>query len=237
MRKVQFVNDHFYHIYNRGVEKRDVFLDQNDYIRFIHNLFEFNDIRPAPAYDRRNVGNRISYIGNVGNPISNIKRERIVDVICFSLMPNHFHLLLRQVSEKGITKFLRKLGVGYTNAFNLKNKRVGPLFQGKFKAAHINNDVYLTHISRYIHLNPLELKEPQWKEKGVGDWPSADNFLSSYRWSSYPDFIGQSNFPSIINGQEFILENYFNNDILEYKKFIQEWAERDVKDISNFILE
>lgn len=228
MRKVQFVNQEFYHIYNRGVEKRDIFLIQNDYIRFVHNLYEFNDIHPAPEYSRRNVGYQVSHMKR--------KRERIVDVVCFCLMQNHYHLLLRQISEGGISLFLRKLGAGYVNAFNLKYNRVGHLFQGPFKATHIKTDVYLTHISRYIHLNPLELKEPNWKEIGIKDWPAADNFLHSYRWSSYLDFIGHDNFPSVINGQDFILE-YFDGDISEYKNFIREWAEKDIENISNLILE
>jgi putative transposase len=229
MRKVQFVNQNFYHIYNRGVEKRDIFLDQNDYIRFIHNLYEFNDIYPAPEYKRStNVGSGTSHI--------NRKRERLIDVVCFSLMPNHFHLLLKQIKENGITIFMRKLGTGYSNAFNLKNDRVGPLFQGTFKATHVNNDVHFTHISRYIHLNPLELREPRWKEAGIKDWSLADKFLSSYRWSSYLDFIGQSNFPSIINGRDFVLE-YFNGDTNRYKNFLRGWTEKDIKDIDGLIFE
>lgn len=215
MRKIKFTNQNFYHIYNRGVEKRNIFLEQNDYIRFIHNLYEFNNIYPAPEYSRCHMMDKT------------LQRERLVDVICFSLMPNHFHLLLRQIRDNGITDFLRKIGTGYTMAFNLKNNRVGPLFQGTFKAIHIKNDIYLTHVSRYIHLNPLALKEPKCKEVGIKNWPAANKFLNAYKWSSYLDFIGRINFPSIINGKNFIL-NYFDKDIGKYRNFIKEWTEINV---------
>ncbi len=227
MRKIQFANQQFYHIYNRGVEKRNIFLDKNDHIRFIHNLYEFNDIKLAQEYSRLNVGGLASHIR---------KRERLVDIVCFCLMPNHFHLLLRQIKDGGITAFLHKLSTGYTMAFNLKNKRTGSLFQGPFKAAQIKDDNYLIHLSRYIHLNPLEIKKPNWKEAGIIDWSAAEEFLKSYRWSSYLDFIGCGNFPSIINERDFILE-FFDKDILKYRKFVQEWTIKDTQEISDIIIE
>ncbi len=90
----------------------------------------------------------------------------LVEILCFCLMPNHFYLILKQLIEGGILLFMQKLA-GYVYYFNLKFKRIRSLFQGKFKAIEIDNENYLLHLSRYQHLNPLELIEPDWKEDGI----------------------------------------------------------------------
>lgn len=224
-----FVNDNFYHIYNRGVEKRQIFMDKSDYFRFIHDLYEFNDKNMV-----LNVLRRI----NEGNPISFIKvvkpREMLVEILCYCLMPNHYHLFLRQRLDGGISKFLQKLGIGYTNYFNLKYERNGVLFQGKFKAVPVETDVQFTHISRYIHLNPIEIVESNWKEEGIKDWRKVEKFLESYRWSSYLDYIGKKNFPSLIK-RDFLF-NYFDNE-KEYQKFVKEWALKDTETIKDLAME
>jgi len=134
-------------------------------------------------------------------------------------MPNHFHLIIKQRIENGIVLFMQKLGSGYTNYFNLKYKRVGPLFQGRFKAISIENDNYLMHLSRYIHLNPIELIKPNWKISGIRNLSKSNRFLEKYRYSSYQDYIGKKNFPSIT--QRDFINQYFKNT-KEYKKFVQE---------------
>lgn len=230
MRDIEFVNNEYYHIYNRGVDKRKIFLTKNDYIRFLHDLYEFNDEKPAPEFTR------IKH--NVGFPKSHIEddfRKELVNIICFCLMPNHYHLILEQLVDGGISKFMRKLGVGYANAFNIKYKRSGALFQGRFKAIHIKSDIYLTHLSRYIHLNPVELKEKNWKENGIKSWSKVNNFLEDYQYSSYLDYVGKRNFPSTTN-RELILE-MFDNDKDKYKKFVKEWMVEDLSRVEDLILE
>ncbi len=226
MREVDFANNEYYHIYNRGVDKRKVFLNKNDYIRFLHDLYEFNDKNPAPEFSRvKNVGSLASHIES---------RKKLVNVICFCLMPNHFHLIIEQLIDDGISRFMHKLGTGYTNGFNLKYKRSGSLFQGTFKAVYIKNETYLTHLSRYIHLNPVELKEKNWKESGIKDWEKANELLENYRYSSYLDYIGKENFPSIIN-RKLILDIFDNEK--KYKKFVREWLVKDLSNIEDLILE
>lgn len=114
-------------------------------------------------------------------------------------MPNHYHLLLRQEADHGIPRFMQKLGTAYTMYFNVKNKRVGPLFQGRYKAVHIGDEPYLLHLSRYIHINPLDLEYPKWKEKGVGSPMKARKFLEAYPWSSYRDYLGYNTYPDILD--------------------------------------
>ena len=121
MRKQKLVSDSIYHVFNRGVEKRRVFMDEHDYSRFVNNLAIFNDVRAV-----LNAKYRIKEIKSIDN------REPLIDILAFCLMPNHFHLLLRQKEDNGISKFMNKIGVGYTNYFNWKYERGGPVFQGAF---------------------------------------------------------------------------------------------------------
>ncbi len=186
----------YYHIYNRGVEKRKIYMDKNDYYRFIHDLYEFNDSAPTNPNHSRIDRSRTSI---------NSKRDCLVEIICFCLMPNHYHLLLSANDKNNLTQFMRKIGTGYTNYFNKRYDRTGHLFQGKYKSVLIENDEYLIHLSRYIHLNPIKNKGASIKQ------------LNKYKYSSYLDYTGKINFPSLIS-KEF-LENYFQ-DAKDYKKFI-----------------
>ena len=128
---------------------------------------------------------------------------------------------------------MQKLGTGYSMYFNQKYQRVGSLFQGRFKAVLVENDNYLLHLSRYIHFNPVELIEPNWKTKGVKNLAKSNRFLEKYRFSSYLDYIGKKNFSSITQ-RDFINE-YFENP-KEYKKFMQEYISVD-DNIESLILE
>ncbi len=230
MRRIQFVNDYFYHIYTRGTEKRNILLKEVDYFRFIHDLYEFNNVKATLNLARDIVR------GSTSNNISNNKkpRELLVEIIAFCLMPNHFHLILRQLKEKGITKFMQKLGTGYTMYFNQKNKRTGALFQGRFKAILVDKDNYFLPLVNYVHLNPVELIEPNWKEEGIRDRKKVNEFLEDYRWSSYPDYVGIKNFPSVINKEFFT--SYFKNEE-NYKNFVNQWLTKDLELIKNTILE
>lgn len=204
-----------YHVYNRGVEKRDVFCERVDYIRFIHDLFEFNDTRSALQFDRRYQPE-----DNVGSRTSNIRRgERLVEILCFCLMNNHYHMLVRPIVDDGLTIFMRKLGTGYTNAFNAKNERVGPLFQGKYKVKHVDREEYLRHLVCYIHLNPLKFCRVLYKNKKI-DFDKTWNKLNKYRWSSHLDYLGEDNFGSVIE-KKFILELFGSS--ASYSEFVRDW--------------
>ncbi|MCG2724976.1 MAG: transposase [Elusimicrobia bacterium] len=196
MKRVKPVIGQFYHVFNRGVDKRIVFSEEIDYIRFIHDLYEFNDTKPAP-----NLTYYINYkrYKEVGLPyIHKEARKCLVEIIAFCLMPNHFHLMLRSKIDGGITEFMRKIGSGYTNYFNQKYRRTGSLFQGKYKIVHINQEAHFLHLPFYIHSNPLNLILPEWKDKNIKNYRHAFKFLKKYRWSSLLDYIGIKNFPSLI---------------------------------------
>ena len=236
MEKPQFVNREMYHVYNRGVEKRDVFLEKTDYLRFVHDLFEFNDEAPAlnfryklPQYQLHEVELREVEIKE------RKPRKLLVEILAFCQMPNHYHLLLRQKIDNGIVRFMQKLGTGYTNYFNTKEERVGALFQGRFKATYINREEYLEYLFYYIHFNCLDLIEPSWREGKIENYQKAINFLNSYRWSSHLDYIGKKNFSSITQ-REFLLDIFNGKE--NYKKSVKKWlkeiSEIRKRDINEF---
>jgi len=231
MKKPAFVNNEVYHVYNRGVEKRLIFGDDKDRFRFIHDLYEFNDLLPIlPSNVRLGLRNPALCLGvELPNIERKNKRELLVEILAFCLMPNHYHLLLRQIRDGGIIKFMQKLGTGYTNYFNLKNERVGPLFQGRFKAILVEKEEYFRHLYNYIHVNPLDLVVPEWRENKLNDHKKALEFLGSYRWSSYLDYKGEKNFPSVISkklGTEILgNEQTYNKDLNEWLSDIQKFGE------------
>lgn len=231
MQRIKPVNNEIYHIYNRGVEKRNIFLGDKDYFRFVHDIFEFNDKNPT-----KNI-NYYFLQNHSGADFSNKRkhRELLVEILVFCLMPNHFHLMVKQKTENGITEFMRKIGTGYTNFFNLKYKRVGPLFQGKYKIILIKDEPQFIHLPFYIHSNPLDLIMPQWREDGVNNYSKAMDFLKNYKWSSFLDYIGNDNFPSLTN-REFLLEFFEGSE--QYKNETIKWLkDKDLNEVSRLTLE
>ena len=220
MYRIKPVIGEIYHIYNRGIEQRNIFLDDDDRLRFIHDLFEFNDENPTInlAY---HFGQKQSK--EVGLPkIERVPRKLLIDLLIFCLMPNHFHLMIKQQKEGGITAFMRKLGTGYTNYFNKKYERVGGLFQGRFKANLISEEAHFIHLPFYIHTNSLDLI---YGSSTSIDWRKQVEFLENYRWSSFPDYIGKKNFPSVTS-RKFLLE--FWGGEKAYQKETEKWLrERD----------
>lgn len=211
LRKNNLVSGEIYHIYNRGVDKRDIFMEDDDRVRFAHDLFEFNDKNPTPNLTiyLKPKNNKIKEVG-----LPNIKRkprEILVEILAYCLMNNHFHLLIRQKSKNGITEFMRKIGTGYTNYFNKKYDRNGALFQGKFKSVHVKSDSHLMYLPIYIHLNPLDYKFKEWREGKIHDQDKAIEYLENYRWSSYLDYIGKKNFPSIIQ-KDFLASRFEDSE-------------------------
>ncbi len=187
MRKVALVNKQIYHIFNRGTDKRKIFLTKNDYERFLINMKIFND---------SDVGQHHLDRFDTEHPELNKKSAHpLVDVLCFCLMPNHYHLLLLQREENGISKYLHKLQMGYSKYFNMLYERSGNLFQGAYKVVEVNKDSQFKYVPLYIHMNPLDLIENGWKEKGIRNVKRGLEFLEKYRWSSLKDYISDSPAP------------------------------------------
>ncbi|HCR52593.1 TPA: hypothetical protein DIV48_03040 [Candidatus Kaiserbacteria bacterium] len=176
----------FYHLVNRGVDKREVFTEEGDYIRFIHDMYVFNDTQSAPN-------------SAVKARMAIRKRDLLVRIHAFCLMPNHYHILASPVRDGSLSLFMRKLNMGYAKYFNEKYGRTGVLWQGTFRKVLIERDSHFRYIPYYIHLNPLDLTHTQWRLGTLHDHKNALEYLHKYRWSSYLDYNGIRNFPSILH--------------------------------------
>jgi putative transposase len=221
-RNIQIVNGEFYHLVKRGIEEREIFLDEEDRLRFVNSLLVFNDKSPTLWNIRSFWYKRIPE-----NLTSNFSPKLpLLEIHAFALMPNHFHLLVRQLIDEGIQTFMQKLG-GYSQYFNRKYKREGALFPGRYKIIHIKGENQLRNTFVYIHTNPVALIEPEWKEWKVKNCLKAIEFLENeYRWSSYRDYLGKENFPNLIKKEFFIKlfggEREIKNEINSWIKFKSE---------------
>lgn len=220
-RKLVFANDEIYHIFNRGIEKRPTFTNKReldravqtlDFYRFANLPLKLSKFLTLPQEEK------LKFIKNI-----NKDYEKLIEIICYCLMPNHFHFLLKQKLENGISIFAANLTNSYTKYFNTRNERVGPLFEGTFKAVHIESDKQLIHVSRYIHLNPVSsfLVEPE--------------ELEAYDWSSYPEYLGLPS--NNITNKEIILDFFSLKE--KYKQFVLDQVDyaRKLEHIKHLILE
>jgi len=210
----------FYHILNRGVEERGIFYSDDDYLRFSHNLSDFNSEGLALPYPIRRYQSK--QIGNIGHRMSNKENDnKIVDLLCWCLMPNHVHVFAQEKIDAGASTFSKKIFGGYTKYINEIRKRKGVLFQGRSKIILVERDEHFFHLPYYIMANPVSLIEPSWREKGIADLKKVINFLENYHWSSFPDIIGKSNFPEIIDKTLFY--ELFETSEEKFKKDFIEW--------------
>ena len=224
-RKELLQNGEIYHVTLRRIGDDLIFKDTDGYYRGIFSIYEFNNSNSVSIYKRRKERLRLKQdikklirsdlvqvakdqtLAGLAALLNEDKRNRIVDCFAFVLMPNHLHLLLRQLVDNGISKFMQKLGTGCAMHFREKyhEEKGGYFFQNRFHAVHINDDNQLNVVFVYIHANPLALIEPGWKEKGVKNPRGAIKFLENYKWSSYQDFLGGKNFPSVTQ-RDFLLD-------------------------------
>ena len=208
MRKVLFADGEFYHIYNRGVDKRNIFSDERDVERFLQSMEEFNTVDPIGSIYENSFRKNKPQLGSSASKLGSRERK-LVNFVAYCLNDNHYHFILEQVSEDGIKKMMHKLGTGYTKYFNNKQKRSGVLFQGKFKATHVASNEYLLHLSAYVNLN-----------ERVHQLGSRASKLGRSSWREYvekenkKDHLGEcENFCT----KDIVLDQFSNK--LEYKKF------------------
>jgi len=210
IRKTPFAFGEFYHIYSRGVDKRIIFLDEDDRLRFVRLLFLCNG---SEAVVYKNVKNKSLKDINVGT--------KLVSIGAYCLMPNHFHLLIKEIREGGTTEFMRKLLTAYSAYFNKKYERTGSLFGSRFKSSHLDSDEYLKYIFAYIHLNPLKIFDSHWRERIVEkEW--VRKTLRDYRFSSYLDYLNRDNAEEglILNKTEF--PKYFPTPE-DFEEYVCDW--------------
>ena len=229
-RKISFVPGEYYHIYNRGNSKQTIFFDKKDYEKFTKYLylcnaqinFDFRDDIVEPKID--------TYEFDRG--------KSLVSIGAWALMPNHFHLYVtiprtpgvREIvtdKENAVSKFVRKLSTSYVKYINKKYNRTGGLFEGPFKAVHVNKDNQAKYLFSYIHLNPVKLTQPKWKENGIKNTKRTLDFLKNYKWSSYVDYKGEKRPQGkIITPNDFPIDfkntKDFDREILDWLKYEKE---------------
>ena len=224
MRKISLESTGYYHIYNRGVNKSPIFYDDDDYLRFLHGIYYFNDSNFIPEY----FPYQTRYQG-LALDLKKVRNE-MVEILAWCFMPNHYHFILSQKTDKGISKFMHRLGTGYTMYLNRKYEGSGHVFQGTFKAKLIDDNEYLQHLTRYIHLNPMDMHDKEWKEYGAKNLESSKEFLLKYKWSSLPDYLDTENRFKITSSS---FKNFvFTKNSVEYSDFLWEWLKNGLP--SNF---
>lgn len=220
MRKTIFANNEYYHIFNRGTDKREIFSSFQDYERFLLSMNLLNDANDGLMIEWRDY--------KKSNPIATLdsflklgfrKRYPLVEIIAYCLNPNHYHFILKQITDKGIEKFLHKIGVSYTKYYNAKYKRNGSLFQGAYKTILIDSNEYLLHLSAYVNKN---------------------NFIHGYsnnnwKYSSLPDYLDEKN--SELISKKIILDQFKNND--EYNDFLKNIVPyiKNKKELEKYLIE
>ncbi len=220
-RKLVFANDEAYHIFNRGVEKRPTFTDKRelgrgiktiDFYRFANLPLKLSKFLVLPESEKT------KFIQKVHG-----EYQKLVQIICYCLMPNHFHFLVKQTKTNGVSAFAANFTNSYTKYFNTKHERVGPLFQGLFKAVRIESDEQLMHVSRYIHLNP------------VSSFLIRPDQLKNYQWSSYPEYLDLSS--ERIADKEIVLDLFPSKE--KYKQFVLDQVDyaRELESIQHLVLE
>lgn len=184
VRKIAFAFGEYYHLYNRGNDKRQIFHDKQDYDYFLKLLYISNSKNNFKLQKIQRSKDNDAFNIEITDPV--------VSIGAYVLMPNHFHILITEKVDGGVSKFMQKLCTSYAMYYNKKYKRTGSLFEGKFKSQHLNTDRYLKYIFSYIHLNPVKLIDSLWKERGIKDTGKALSFLDQYNYSSYLDYIENS---------------------------------------------
>ena len=218
MRNIKFTTGEFYHIYNRGVDKRSIFMDVEDLCRFLKSMNDFNVPDPIGSI----FENSFYQLGSRAP-----KSSKLVNFITYCLNQNHYHFILEPLVDDGIQKFMHKLSTGYTNYFNEKYKRNGSLFQGKYKAVHINSDEYLLHLSVYVNLNYKVHKSLNKK------------WMENLPISSFDEYIGKTE--KIFCVKNIVLEQFSNSK--EYRNFCESVLldilerKKNEKELENMLLE
>lgn len=207
-RKIVFANGEYYHLFNRGVERRPVFTNRREFSRSVDliNFYRFN--KPPLRYSKYSAleeEQRRNFLASLA--------EKAVEIIAFCLMSNHFHFLIKQVKDGGTSKFMANFMNSYTKYFNTKYQRVGSLFQGAFKAVHVESDEQLLHLSRYIHLNPVISFRIKLQD------------LKDYQWSSYPSYVGDLDINFV---DKDVVMNFFKSPN-KYEEFVLDQADYAIK--------
>mgnify|MGYP001578784721 CR=1 FL=1 len=211
MHREGFGENDFVHVFSRGVEKRLIFLDDHDRWRFLALLILLQGDVVLPQIGR--LVKDVKHLVFDKEPFLKIADKKYIELVSFCLMPNHFHLILHEISEGGISRYMQRLLNAYAKYFNTRHKRSGHLFSGPFRAIRVDNDEYLDYLSAYIHLNPKELNG--WRNREV-----------EYFWSSFQDLVDGNRWAQFLY-TDIITDKFKNGK--EYYDFVIETPIKEIK--------
>lgn len=213
MRNTRFAPGNYYHVYNRGSNKQQIFFNDKDYLRFLFLITHMQANFPLTHTSRLlKDAKSIDEVELEENYKDILKDSKNVELVCYSLMPNHFHLLLYEAEESGISRYMQRVLNAYTKFFNKKYDKTGHLFQGPFGAVPVRTDEQILYLSAYIHANPIAV---------VKDIKR----LEKYQWSSYVDYVNDNRWPHLLN-PSIVIEQFADGD--DYKKFVEKSGAKGV---------
>jgi len=220
MRLIRIAPGEYYHIFNRAVNKQVIFHDVRDYVRFLFLILYLQSPIVFPQINRavtQFVKSRAFDTKNEGD----IVKKRTVELVAFCIMPNHFHLIVKESDEGGIATYMQRVLTSYSKYYNTKYKKSGHVFQGPYRAVHVSDDRQLLHLSAYIHRNPREISK----------WFNKED---EYQWSSYQDFIDENRWGNLIV-PDIILEQF--KDKTKYKNFVKTSPSKILKGELEYLVE
>ena len=221
-REIPLVTGEIYHIVNRGTASQTIFSSQRHYQRALEIMLYYQNQKPPLRYSYFSALSPSVKVEKLAQ-LKNTK-EFLVEILAYCLMPNHFHFLLKQLVDNGISNYLSKFSNSYTRYFNTKHNRVGPLLQGKFKSIQVENENQLLHLSRYIHLNPFS----SGIVKHLKD-------LQDYPYSSLSEHLGLNN--NQYCSKDMILSYFKSTNAYRDFIFDQAYFQRELEIIKHSILE
>ncbi len=225
----KFVPGEYYHVYSRTILNTPEFKDNTNAKKLVSNFLIANSPNSSEIFQYlRN--NKTAPQNQILEMIQ--YKERLVDILCYCIMPDHYHLLLRERKENGIYNFIHKCNTAIAKYINVKKDRLGPLFESRFKTKHIDSNTYLIHLSIYIHLNPLDiLSGKAWRNHSLQNWHLQKKKLLEYPWSSLKSFLLDNYNDPILSGIQVIANQFSHKN--DYENFMREWSEESFSEIKN----
>lgn len=231
-RKETFAPGEYYHIYNRTIFNIPEFEDYENANKLAQCFLLANSTESSTAFN---------YLRNSDNANfrkaaeTALRGDKFVDIVSYVIMPDHYHLLVKELRERGITDFLRRCNTSIAKYINTKKERKGPLFESNFKSKHVDSNTYLLHLSLYIHLNPFDfIDNKNWRKGNLKNWQLKKKKLLNYPWSSLKSFVYEDFENIILSGTEIISDQFKAKR--EYEKFLEDWSTGDLESIKDIVI-
>ncbi len=229
----ELISGEYYHVFSRTIFNIPEFKEARNAGRLRQSFLLSNSTKSSAAFDylRNNNAATLEKAIKIAN-----EGEKLVDISCYVIMPDHYHLLLTARRKNGIADFIRKSNISIAKYINIKKNRRGPLFESRFKSKRVDSNKYLLHLSVYIHLNPLDFIDGKaWRNNKMIGWPSKKERLIKYPWSSLRNYLESSFNDPLVSGADIIQEQF--KGVKDYESFLREWSSGSLEKLSDLTME